>query len=270
MQPTAIHTGRGIAGARRLEFDALPSTNTWALEHLDELAHGDVVFAACQTGGHGRLDREWVSPGNRGLAQSFILDPSCAGNAGAARLTQIAALAVRQLIAERNLAASLKWPNDVLVRGRKIAGILAEGRSDRALVVVGVGINVNLTANDLERRDWGGYTTSLLIETAHGSEIADLGAALTVHLERVLGTVRTSGADWLHSEWKLHDALSGRCIALRTASGVVEGDYAGISEAGNLLLSFGGRLEEFHSGDVSIGYSPHPANAVEPHRHVGG
>jgi BirA family biotin operon repressor/biotin-[acetyl-CoA-carboxylase] ligase len=143
---------------RFIRLDEVDSTNAYAARHLPEIPHGTFVTAAAQTAGRGRLGRRWHSPssGNvymSGVVKAFPLVPSAA-LPGA--LTLSMALAVCDAIEREGIAPALKWPNDVLVDGRKVAGILAQATYEgprAAAAVVGVGINVNMTAAELAAID---------------------------------------------------------------------------------------------------------------------
>ena len=252
MSNSPIENG-GFEGGRLWLFETLPSTNDWAKSHLDMLRHGDAVRAVCQTAGRGRFDREWISPAARGLTLSLVLDPLRIAPGCDARLTQAVALAVRDLCANAGLDAWVKWPNDVAAGERKIAGLLAEKRSDVSLVVIGVGINVNLARSDLAGHPWGPGATSLRIETGRDHDVAGIETQLMTHTARMVEEFRRGGAGWLAKAWAAHDRLRGRSIALQTSAGTVSGEYAGMSDSGDLLLKTReGALQSFTAGDVTL------------------
>ena len=178
-------------------------------------AHGLVVTAGRQSAGRGRLGRRWVSPGDGGLAFSAVY---AVGGASADRLAFAASVAVAETLddwlAPRGQTALIKWPNDVMVDGRKIAGILVEREDDRA--VVGVGINVHTRAADLPEplRD---TATSLERAGAPACRLAVL-LALLGRLDRAL-TDRP--LDDLLGAWRRRSTLATRSV--RFASGGSEG-----------------------------------------------
>ena len=134
-----------MARYRVIEFAELDSTNRHARANLHDLADGDVIQATVQTDGHGRLRRRWIShvPGN--LCVSIILKPTNARPADLplANLSQLLSVCVCRALDTRGAAATLKWPNDVLVGGSKIAGLLAEtvvrGAGEFMGMVLGLG-----------------------------------------------------------------------------------------------------------------------------------
>lgn len=146
-----------------------------------DAAEGAVAAADEQTGGRGRLGRAWLAPSGTSVLMSIALRPDVP-MLHLPELSLVAGRACTRAVAELTaVEAEVKWPNDVLVNGRKVAGILAEAREGR--VVLGVGINVSQSAGQLPRRPQ--YpATSLMLETGRAVSRAELLAALLDHLER--------------------------------------------------------------------------------------
>lgn len=132
-------------------FELISSTNDHARELAEEGAgHGEVVIADSQTGGRGRRGRPWVSPPGLNAYFSVILRPELPP-ARAPELTLLASVAICDALRQANVPAAIKWPNDLLVQDRKIAGILTEMASEPERVhwaVIGIGVNVNAAATD--------------------------------------------------------------------------------------------------------------------------
>lgn len=147
----------------------------------DDAPEGAVAAADEQTAGRGRLGRDWVAPPRSSVLASIALHPPVP-TAKLAELSLVAGRACAQALAEvAEVVPAVKWPNDVLIDGRKVAGILAEAREGR--VVLGIGINVLQTADELPQRAQH-PATSLLLETGRRIPRAELLAAVLDHLER--------------------------------------------------------------------------------------
>jgi BirA family biotin operon repressor/biotin-[acetyl-CoA-carboxylase] ligase len=247
-----VRPGKGLWGGRLLRFAALPSTNTWALAHAAELQNGDVIRALVQTQGRGRFERPWHAPARRALTFSFVMTnvaPEPATGVGMA-----SALAVRDCLAALGLPALLKWPNDVLVHNRKIAGILCERDDSTGTTVTGIGLNVNLT-----RRDFRAIprilfpATSMRLEAGREFSPAVILRKLLHHLSIHLQQTQTEGLPGIVARWTPHDALRGRRLAVQTPDHMIEGVCAGLNPDGSLKLTVApGRTLALWSGDVTM------------------
>ena len=146
-----------------------------------DAAEGALVAADEQTAGRGRLGRRWLAPAGTSLLCSLQLRPAVPSER-LPELTVVAARACAEAIATlTDLEPELKFPNDLLIRGRKVAGILAEAREQR--VVLGIGVNVNVPDEKLPQ-EVGRPATSVLVETGRGLDRAELLAELLERLER--------------------------------------------------------------------------------------
>ncbi len=152
-----------------VNLDEVDSTNSYVLKNLDALRDRNVILAERQTAGHGRLNRKWVSdvPGN--IYMSLVLKPhEKTGDYNHLKnLTQYMSIVLCGVLQNYNVEAELKWPNDVLVKGEKIAGLLGEAnfRNERFIgYVLGVGINLNMSLQDLVDIDQPATSLNLLIE----------------------------------------------------------------------------------------------------------
>ena len=220
-------------GRPRLHLRATTSTNDRARAlALVGAPHGTLVTAAEQHAGRGRQGRTWSAPPGRALLLSLVLrDPP-----GLLPLT--AALAVARVAGP---AARIKWPNDVLVDGRKVAGILAEGRPDERWAILGIGLNVALRVEDLPAE---------LHATAGTLGLAP--ADLEPTLERLLAALEETLAlddTALLAAYRDRDALRGREVAWAGGSGRA----AGIDGAGRLVVELaGGGRTALSAGEVHL------------------
>jgi BirA family biotin operon repressor/biotin-[acetyl-CoA-carboxylase] ligase len=222
---------------------------------------GTVVVADAQTAGRGRLGRTWVSRPGLNLYLSILLRPRIVP-AAAPQLALVAGLAVAEAFEEEGAAASIKWPNDVLLGGRKACGILTEleAEADRVdFVVVGIGVNLNSVDDDFPP-ELRSRATSLRLARGREVERARFAAQLLSRFERCYERFCEHGFGGLASEWERRSALVGRELTIDGAGETVSGEYAGIDAEGALLLrerGGSGGLRRVLAGDVTIvgGYS---------------
>ncbi len=136
------------------KYNELESTNTFALNHIEEFHDKDVIIAQRQVLGRGRFNHEWISDDTENLYMTIVLKPFKIGVFPFQNMTQYLALKLCEVLEDYGVEASLKWPNDVLVKGAKISGILAEGSSHKgkiAAIVLGIGVNLNLKYETLTK-----------------------------------------------------------------------------------------------------------------------
>jgi len=233
----------GSLGTPRLHLREVDSTNVRAQRlAVSGAPHGALVTAAGQSAGHGRQGRSWVTPPGRALACSLVLrDPP-------RLLPMLAALAVAD-VADRfdaaGRAAAIKWPNDVLLDGRKVAGILAEGRPQEGWVVLGIGINVAVADDDFppELRP---------IATSLGREPADVEAVLSALLERLEHWLEAP-ADQAMNAYRARDALAGHEIRWNSGHGTA----LGVADDGRLRVRRADAAEQdeelLDAGEVHLG-----------------
>ncbi len=216
-------------GCPRLHLRTTRSTNARARALAAAGApHGTLVTAAEQTAGHGRQGRAWLAPAGRGLLMSVVLrDPP-------ALLPLLVAVAVADAVGAR---AQIKWPNDVLVAGRKVAGILVEGRLQQRWAVLGVGVNVALREDELPP---GAGTLGLpaqAVEALLGVVLGALATRLAQPGDEVLGA------------WRERDALRGRSVSWQGGTGRAEG----VDEEGRLIVATaGGQRLALDAGEVHL------------------
>jgi BirA family biotin operon repressor/biotin-[acetyl-CoA-carboxylase] ligase len=224
-------------GVPRLHLRAVGSTSDRARDlALAGAPHGALVTAAEQTAGRGRQGRVWTTQPGAAVAMSVVLrDPP-------PLLPLVAAVAVAQSCGED---ARIKWPNDVLVGGRKVAGILAEGRPHEGWAVLGIGVNVAVDVSGLpaELREKAGS----LGRTR--SEVEPFLSSLLGALERWLD----AGAAAVLEAWRARDALLGQELAWAGGSGV----GAGIDGEGRLVVELpGGGRTALNAGEIHLGRLP--------------
>ncbi len=235
-------------------LETVGSTNDYALLLAAKGApHGTVVVAEEQTKGRGRLRREWVSHPKRGIYVSILLKNPLPVRV-APQSTYIGSLAiVKMLRNEFGAAASIKWPNDVLINGRKAAGILTETQSDQdfsRFIVMGIRINVNHTREEMA----GPFrypATSIAIETGFEVKRQRVLLQFLSQFERDYDLFLTKGLSVLIPEFEAHSGVLGKIVTVVCGDREITGKVQGFSPEGALLLlGNDGSLETVWVGDV--------------------
>jgi BirA family transcriptional regulator, biotin operon repressor / biotin---[acetyl-CoA-carboxylase] ligase len=244
--------GRGIH-----VFEETTSTSD-VVEKLarDGVKEGVVVFAESQTKGRGRLGRKWVSPARKGLWFSILLRPRLRPQ-DATQLTVASGIALlRGIRGHTGIEAVIKWPNDILIGGRKVAGILTELSAELdqvKYVILGIGVDVNLNASDFtpELRK---IATSLKIETGKSiASRAELAIRILCELEQDYARLRAGKFLEVAEEWEKNCATIGQRIVVKLGGRSVRGTAESLGEDGTLLVrTEHGHLEKIAGGEISV------------------
>jgi BirA family biotin operon repressor/biotin-[acetyl-CoA-carboxylase] ligase len=237
-------------------FAQTTSTND-VIEKLarDGVKEGAVVFAESQTRGRGRLGRQWSSPNRRGLWFSVLLRPDLRPQE-TTRLTVAAATALWRAIHHcTGLRPEIKWPNDILLRGRKLVGILTElsAEVDRVRhITLGIGVNVNQTAGDFPA-ELRPVATSLRQEAGRLVARAELATAILRELDHDYARVCGGGFPAVADEWESHCSTLGQPVAIRAGTRSIRGRAEALDDDGALLLrTEHGHIERIIGGDVTL------------------
>jgi BirA family transcriptional regulator, biotin operon repressor / biotin---[acetyl-CoA-carboxylase] ligase len=249
--PIRPRPGSGVLGGPLVHLDVTGSTNDHArLLAQAGAAAGTVVLAEEQTAGRGRQGRSWSAPRGRALTLSIVLRPQQQALAMLPLATPLAVCEACEQVAQ--VRCAIKWPNDVLADSRKLAGILIESRPREGWAVVGIGLNVDTTVEELGP-ELESIATSLRI--ASGAE-ADRERALDALLDSLAARVGPAAAqdgDALLAAYRERDALIDRPIHWTAGGRTLEGRAAGIDEQGNLVAFTGdGERCTLDAGEVHL------------------
>lgn len=224
------------------ELESCESTNTWALEQLSQLHHGDVVFTRNQTAGRGQFDRVWLSqPGI--LTTSVVLDLAIAQLSGFSLVAGLAVIdAIETLLPNHQHRLGLKWTNDVFAEGQKLAGILCESRlkANQARAVIGIGLNNSTIPESV---------TQAISLSQISATVPDEKVLLVQLRESLMKLCQKSLAELL-LEIRSRDVLLGKAIVFESTNGTLTGEGAGIDEEGRLLIQSSEGARAFRSGRV--------------------
>ncbi|QTT86581.1 bifunctional biotin--[acetyl-CoA-carboxylase] ligase/biotin operon repressor BirA [Pseudomonas chlororaphis] len=235
-----------------LAFDSVDSTNAEALRVVERGVPAPfLVLAERQTAGRGRRGRKWASPFAENVYYSLVLRID-GGMRQLEGLSLVVGLAVMQTLREFGIAdAGLKWPNDVLVGRKKIAGILLELVGDPAdvcHVVLGVGINVNMQKTDEVDQQW----TSVRLESGKQVDRNQLVARLSMMLKAYLECHQAQGFSSIQEEWEQNHLWQGNAVSLIAGVNKIDGVVMGIDQQGALRLKVDGVEKVYSGGELSL------------------
>lgn len=243
-----------VLGSQILYYEKTDSTNTLAKKLADKgAAEGTVVVAEEQTGGRGRLSRTFLSPYAQGLWFSLILRPVFPP-VEVSKMTLVAAVAITRALRNMGLAeCGIKWPNDILVRGLKLVGILTELNASAEQInylVMGIGINTSMTEETLPQ-ELKGTTTSFAMEHVPVHRDALLAEVL-YELEQCYNEVKEKGFSSVLAEWKTLSCMLGQDVCVAEANRSYVGVAVDLDENGNLLVQTENGMEKVLAGDVRV------------------
>jgi len=249
-------SGRYIGNGIRF-FDETESTNDIAFSlALGGAPEGTVVIADRQTKGKGRMKRVWQSPPNCNLYTSIILRPQT-DPVSTAQIPLMTGVAAAEVLSRYCFSdVTLKWPNDVQIRGKKICGILTEMRASEGprvnFVIVGIGININIKKEDFDE-SFREISTSLKEET--GKEVSRLDFAVEFYdyFEKWYRTWVKKGFEPIRGAWLAYSSMIGKQVQVVFQGDVRTGEVHGIDEYGALLLQDeNGIIKRIMAGDATL------------------
>jgi len=234
--------------------DHLPSTNSYLMQNLSTQKHATCVVANLQTNGRGRRGRSWQAGLGASLTFSLLWRFQC-GASGLSGLSLAVGVALMRSLHQLGITDSqLKWPNDVLIKREKLAGILIELQGDMegpSTAVIGMGINLNLPANIKQQIDQP--VTDLASTSAESIDPNHLLGVLLKHLAKVLTEFEQGGFARLSDEWSKHHAYHNQTVRMIMPNGQeTHGVVQGIAEDGSLLVTTADGLQRFISGEISL------------------
>lgn len=256
LMPEAIQSGleSSVVGSRIICLDETDSTNLQACRLADDnAAEGLVVIADRQSSGKGRMGRKWESPGGVNLYASILLRPPVLPFE-APKLTFLSAVAVCRAIQYcTGLQPTVKWPNDVLLNGAKVAGLLNEMSSETDqvhYVVLGIGVNLNMRSEQFPDDLRYPATSLALASGVHVSRL-DFTRALLRQIDSLYQVYLARGSAPILSAWSELCDLTGKTVLVDCNEQQIEGVMTGLAEDGALLVrTKTGKMESVYAGDV--------------------
>lgn len=244
-------------GKEGYHYELLDSTNSKAKELAEAgCSHGTLVTAEEQEAGVGRRGRSWTSEKGRGVYMSLVLRPQIATDK-ASMLTLVAAVsvakAIEALTRDSGLHPFIKWPNDIVVRGKKVCGILTEmalSGTEVGYIVVGIGINVY--AGDFPM-EFAGHATSIEAEAGYGISRERMAEMVLVQFEKYYALfMETQDMSLLMEDYQRLLANKGRRVTVLEPGGTYDGTARGITETGELIVDTVDGTKLVSAGEVSV------------------
>lgn len=255
-----------IFGKKIYAFESIDSTSKCARTLAGDMTpEGTVIIADHQTAGRGRLGRLWIANPGENLTFSLVLRPGIAAE-GLNLLPLLTAVAVTQAITKfAKLKPECKWPNDLLLDGKKVGGILLESTQQQNgldFVIAGIGINVNQVSFPLEIAD---RATSLRCAAGKTIEREGLLRCILEHFEQLYLAARSDELRSIPQIWLSHAPMIGRLIDVTSNGSVLTGRALGIAPDGGLILETPAGNRTVYAGDVSIRFI-HPLDPAHAPR----
>ncbi|MBM7456515.1 BirA family biotin operon repressor/biotin-[acetyl-CoA-carboxylase] ligase [Oceanisphaera litoralis] len=242
-----------LAPGRAELVPVIGSTNQHWMESLSRLEKGDICVAECQTAGRGRRGRQWISPFGGQLIMSMYWRLE-QGMAAAMGLSLVVGIAVVEALETQGFAGvQLKWPNDLYLNGRKLAGILVEMSGTAGgpcQLVIGMGLNLLLPRTEQERitQPWAELAELGNIEDRNGLVIA-----LSRGLQRRLALFESEGIAAFREQWNRLDYFNGKAVRVLMGEQEIQGIARGIDDQGALLLELeSGEIKRYLGGEISL------------------
>ncbi|KMK76413.1 biotin--[acetyl-CoA-carboxylase] ligase [Alkalihalobacillus pseudalcaliphilus] len=251
-----IHLHTDNIGQTIHYYEQITTTQKAAMKLAQEGAgDGELVISNHQTEGKGRLGRVWETEQQKAITMSLILKPKIHPTK-VPQLTLLAAVAVsRALQQATKLPVTIKWPNDLLINGKKLVGILTEMQAEPervSTVIVGIGINVNQSYEDFHR-ELQEKATSLLIASDQSFKRSEIVAAVLNEFERLYDQYLSEGFAPIKALWEDNAESIGKQIIAHTAQGSYTGYAKGITDDGVLeLVEANGQIRHIYSADIEI------------------
>ena len=238
-------------------YSSLKSTNEEMKKELEEnnkLKSYSIIATNYQTHGVGRFNRKWISTSNANLCFSIFIQ-SNTDIKNIPSLTMCVALGVNDFLKSHNIKSKLKWPNDVMVNNRKICGILSEHvdipKKDLKGVIIGIGLNINMTSNEVEKIDQP--ATSMLLECNRSFDLKDTLKDLCEHLIFWIKKWEiNSSFTSIKKYWIKNSIAIGDFISVRDQQNQISGKLNGYGDYGELLINSNGKIKTIWSGDIEI------------------
>ena len=222
---------------KKIYLEEVNSTNLFAKEHLDEIEDRTIVYTYRQMAGRGRFDRQWKFVGEDNIYMSFVLKPAKTFKPVYANLTQYLSVILSRVVEKYGLVPKIKWANDVLVNGKKIAGILSESSvrgEELAGIVLGIGVNINAGKelfSDIEKP-----ASSIALELGRCIDKEEFLKKLYSNFFLYYDKFLSEGFSLIRKEYLSKSSFINQTIKVAGIDRVIEGEAVDVMDAGTLVL----------------------------------
>ena len=243
-------------GRQAYYFDSIDSTQNQALKMAEDVTNdGSIIVAAKQTGGRGRSGRKWVSP-KGGIWISIILQPKF--DISITTLFSIASALALSIAIEKifSIKPELKWPNDITIKGKKVAGMLVDVSLESNKIqnlVLGVGINFDVNVKQIEKSLKGTsnfYGVASLSEQKEKIKPVQVVQTFLVELEKIYNALNAKQTKKIISEWTARSSTIGKNVELNTVDTKIKGKAIKIDDDGSLIVSENNKTHKVIAGDI--------------------
>ena len=243
-------------GQQAYYYDSIDSTQNQALKMANESkSNGTIIVAEKQTGGRGRSGRKWISP-KGGIWFSIILHPKF--DISNITLFPIASSLALSYAIERTckISTELKWPNDLTIKGKKLAGMLVDASFESNKIenlVLGVGINFNVKVKEIEKilkKTENYYGVSSLNEYTNKADAIELIQSFLFELEKIYEELNKNQTKNIITEWTKRSSTIGKKIEINTNDGKIKGEAIKIDNDGGLMIKDKGKIKKIFAGDI--------------------
>ena len=231
-------------------LESVSSTNSFALDNWDKLSDKQVVLANTQTAGRGRFNRSWLSfkPGN--IYMSILLKPASKSMTNWSVLGLFFSLCIARVIGDKGVTVQIKWPNDVLVSGQKLAGVLTEqAKGDSPGIVIGAGVNINYTQEELKQLQRPATSLSIIGVTASRDELVE---AILKFFWKDYESVLEHGFSFFMTAYEKLLTGKGNPITISQGEQKYTGCFVGVNQQGHAMVDINHEICTFVSGEMTI------------------
>lgn len=237
-----------------IKFEKLDSTNKYALNNINTIEANSVIMAETQDAGRGRFSRKWISDKRGNCYISFVLKPDFCFRKNFPNLTQYLSVILCRELKKHNVIPNIKWPNDVQINGKKIAGILSEvafAENHFDGIVLGIGVNLNLDQADINKIDIP--ATSLNLETQKTTDSTKFIENFAESFFNGYDEIIKNGFPVIKAEYLSYCNFIGKEITIKNPEPTTLGTAIGIADDGSLeILTSSGEIQKIISGDVIL------------------